>query len=422
MNIAIFFLCFCFVFIPFSVWSSGFRIPGQSVEALGLAIAHIAATPGPDASYYNPANMVKLKDSLQTDVSITLLNLPTINYSDNRSSLLDGFSDDKLFILPQFHLVSKKYKDFRFGFSLTYPFGLSKSWSEVFPQMTAEDFSLSVIETNPTFAYSISDRIAIGGGLRLVYGSGEIQTRVENPPALQLSPLSTITSDLDGSAWELGYNLALSVYATENLTFATTYRSEVSLDLDGDTLLNAWLGQNLISNYMGSASLGVALPAVLSIATAYSYKKYTLELAWDRTYWSSFGELDVQYGDFLSGTPFAIFEQPIAKNWDDSDALRLGLSIDWTEKWKSTFGLAFDETPVPQATLGFDLPDSDAILYSTGLFYRYRDTMKFGLAYMYHYTKSRMVKNDGNAGLPGIDGKFTDGGAHVVSMGLVLSY
>ncbi len=416
------YILFYVILIPSLSHGSGFRIPGQSVKAIGLAVAHIASTSGPDSSYYNPANMTTLDDAYQADISLTLLHLPSITYIDNRSSLFNGSSADKLFLLPQIHLTSKEHKGIRFGFSLTYPFGLSKSWSQVFPQMTAKEFSLSVIEANPTFSYSLSDVISLGGGLRLVYGAGDIQTRVENPPAAQLSPLSTVTSDLEGNAWELGYNLAISVYATKSITLAATYRSEVSLDLDGDALFEAWLGPNLISSYMGSGLLDIALPAVWSMAAAYSFKNCTLEIVWDRTFWSSFEELNLQFSDPLTGTPFEIFEEPIAKNWEDSDAFRLGLTIDWTETWQSTFGFAIDNTPVPKTTLGFDLPDADALLYSTGLFYHHTDTFQFGLAYMYHHTKSRSVYNEGNSPLPGIDGTFTDGGAHVVSLGMVYTF
>ncbi len=415
-------ILFTAVFFPFLALGSGFRIPGQSIEAIGLAGAHIASTPGPDSSYFNPANMSFLHDAYQTDLSLTLLHLPAIKYSDNRSSLLNGSSEKETFFLPQFHLASKDYQGFRFGFSLTYPFGLAKSWSQVFPQMTAQEFSLSVIESNPTFSYTISNMLRIGGGIRVVYGSGKVKNRVENPPAVQIAPLSTLTIDLDGNSWELGYNLALTVQASDSLTFATTYRSEVSLELDGDAFLQAWLGQNPISSYKGAGAVEISLPAVWSLATAYSFENFTVELVWDRTFWSSFKELDFQYADSLLGTPFEGFDQTITKNWKDSDALRLGLSIDWTAKWKSTFGFAIDNTPVPEATLGFDLPDSDAFIYSAGVFYRCNDEFNLGITYMYHHTKTRSVQNTGTAGLPGIDGTFTDGGAHVVSLGMVYKF
>ncbi len=410
-------LTFSVVFIPTLALSSGFRIPNQSVEAVGLAGAHIAYTPGPDASYYNPANMSFFQDVWQTEVSLTLLSLPSIEYTDNRSSGLDGSSEKELFLLPLLHVTSKDYGKFRFGFSLTYPYGLSKSWDQVFPQMTAEEFSLFVVEGNPTFSFAVSDMLSIGGGIRLIYGSGEVKSRVGNPPAVQLAPLTALSRDLDGDALEWGYNLALTARVTDRLIFSTTYRSEVELDLDGDALLQARLGESLVGVYSGAGMLDVPLPAVWSLAAAYSFDNMTVELVWDRTFWSSFKELDFRYDQSFLGTPFDGFDRPVAKNWEDADALRLGLSIDWNGQWKSTFGFAIDNTPVPDATLGFELPDADALLYSTGIYYQWHDRLNLGMSYMYHHTKSRSVRNDGFAGLPGVDGTFTDGGAHVVTVG-----
>ena len=99
------------------VHGAAFQIPNQSLSAVGLAGAHVAYTPGPDAAYYNPANMGYLDDSWQVEASLTLLYLPSIDYQDNRSPALDGESASELFYLPQLHLTSKGYNAFRFGFS-----------------------------------------------------------------------------------------------------------------------------------------------------------------------------------------------------------------------------------------------------------------------------------------------------------------
>jgi long-chain fatty acid transport protein len=164
------------------------------------------------------------------------------------------------------------------------------------------------------------------------------------------------------------------------------------------------------------------LPAVLSLAVASTFDRLTVELGWDRTFWSSFSTLDFTYGEDFLGTVFDGFDRPVTKNWQDSDAYRCGLSYAWNPRWTSTLGFTYDRTPVPTATLGFDLPDADALIYSAGFRYRSAAGLEFGLSYMYHYTKSRSVTNDGVAGLPGIDGTFTDGGAHALTLGLLTTF
>jgi long-chain fatty acid transport protein len=59
-------------------FSAGYQIPNQSTRAVGIAGATVAYSTGPDASYYNPANMSFLGDLWMLETSLTLLYLPSI--------------------------------------------------------------------------------------------------------------------------------------------------------------------------------------------------------------------------------------------------------------------------------------------------------------------------------------------------------
>ncbi len=407
---------------PLLASASGYRITNQSLGAIGLAGAHVAFTPGPDASYYNPANMSFLPDQWQVETSLTFLGLPAIEYTDRRSPLLDGASEEELFFQPLLHTVSPQYGHLRFGFSLTYPFGLAKRWDQAFPRATAEEFSLFVVEGNPTFAYEVSERLSFAGGIRLLFGQGEVDTAALNPPLSRLSPLTALTLSSDGTDTQLGYNLALTTRPLPEWTLAATYRSEVDLSLDGDSNLEARAGNSPVALYSGAGNLDIPLPAVLSLATAYTFGRLTVELGWDRTFWSSFEELDFNFERSLLGTLFDGFDRAITKDWSDADAYRIGLTCDWDKNWTTTLGFSYEQTPIPETTLGFELPDADALVTSLGIRYRYSTHTTIGLSYMYYHVKSRTVSNGGAAGLPGIDGTFSEGGAHALNVGLISSF
>jgi long-chain fatty acid transport protein len=402
----------CIVFLLIAgqqtVLGAGYQIPNQSTRAVGIAGATIAFGEGPDVSYYNPANMSFLDDVGMLETSLTLLNLPSVEYTDNRSPLLNGSSESEMFYLPIAHFTSTDYHNLRFGFSLTYPYGLAKRWEQPYPAATAEEFSLDIVEFNPTFSYKIADTFSVGGGVRFIYADGEVSNGA-----------SGLSRDQDGDDTQVGYNLAATYRPVKNWRLAATYRSEVNLTLEGDATLLASVDGMQAFAYTGSGDLDVTLPAVFSLATSYTIKMFTLEVAWNRTFWSAVENFDFQYDQSFLGTAFDGFDRPLAKNWDDSDALRFGLTWQILESLEATLGFAIDETPVGEKNLGFELPDSDSYMYCAGIQYDFTEHLGLGVSYMYHHTTTRSVSNDSVAGIPGIDGTFKEGGAHAVNVGAV---
>lgn len=402
---------------PSRVDASGFRITNQSLGAVGLGGAHIAFTPGPDASYSNPANMSALADQWHVETAVSMLHLPGITYTDARGALFSGTSTQEWFCLPLLHITSPAYDALRFGFSLTYPFGLAKQWEQAFPKAYAERFSLLTVEANPTFSYQFADWLSLGGGIRFVYGRGGIDNEI-GPP---LSPLVTLDRSSEGTDTGWGYNLAVTVRPNTQWSLATTYRSEVDLDLSGPSEFRAFSGGMPLASFTAESVVPITLPEVFSIAVAYTFERLTVEAGWERTYWSSFKQLDVTYNQPISFAPFAVFDEATKKSWQDSDAYRFGITYRLNELWTTTLGFSVEKTPVPTATLGFELPDADALVYSTGLRYRWSDAMEVGLSYMYHHTRSRTV-SEAEGNLANIEGRFTRGGAHVLTLGLITSF
>jgi long-chain fatty acid transport protein len=412
----------CALLSAHSAFCAGFQIPNQSLRAIGIAGANIAYTPGPDSAYYNPANMSFLEDRWAIETSLTTLWLPEINYKDNRDQSLDGTSDFELFFLPQIHLASKEYSDFRFGFALTYPYGLAKSWDQPYPAATARHFSLFVAEANPSLAYAVSDTFSLAAGIRFIYSEGEVENGVTNPPFAALNPLTKLDRDVSADDFAAGYNLAATFRPLPQWRLAATYRSQVDLELAGDASLIALAGTIPIASYQGGGQLPLTLPAVFSLASSYSFADLTVEIAWSRTFWSEIRELDFSYDQSFLGTAFDGFDRPVRKEWRDSDALRFGITYTLSERFTTTLGFAIDNTPIPEDTLGFELPDSDAYMYGLGFQYKKSDRLTMGISYMYYQTTSRTVSNLPVAGLPGIDGEFSDGGAHAVTVGVITSF
>ena len=259
---------------------------------------------------------------------------------------------------------------------------------------SAEEFTLKVIEINPTVSYKVSDQFALGFGLRGVYTDGEVSA-IQTPYYSQ---------ELTGDSIDFGYNLALSYKPIRDLTFAATYRSKVDLTVKGDAN-----GYYLTYPFNTNASVEIPLPASLALATAYTYEKTTVEFVFERTYWSSYKELDFDYGDSVTN---AVFGPVKPKNWKDANAYRIGVTHQCTDNLKMMLGFAIDKSPTPDSTLGFELPDSDAKLYSIGFEYKVNEKTSVGLAYLYDDKEERTVSNGT------VNGTFTDSSAHLLTASL----
>jgi len=435
------------LFTAGSAFATGYQIPVQSYNSVAKAGANVASASGADAAYYNPAGAAWVKDGWVMQANATYLHLTKAEYYDYRTGTqsqlgtlnFDGTSLTENFLLPTFFLLSPTWKDFRFGFSLTAPYGLSKRWEDGYASVYSHKFSLQVFEFNPTITYALSDKFSIAGGARMLYAKGTVINQAGAPypylgtigTPLQglVPPTATLSRGMDGSATEWGYNLAADFRPTKELNLAVTFRSRVDLNLTGEGIMQtnvSTLGTILPVSNRGSIS--IPAPAVLSFAISYDFGKTTAELGVARTYWSKLKSLDFKYATNPANPAtggnvlFANFIAPEPRDWHDTTAVKLGLEYEATKKLTLMAGVAYSESPAPDYTLSFELPDSDTWAFSVGGRYAFTDNLEVGLGVLYDTAMTRWV--GGRSGSPsqtnlsGMNGEITNEAALLVTLGL----
>lgn len=393
------------------VLASGYRLPENSVKSTALSAAYVANANGADSTYYNPANMVFTEDIHQVEGALTYINLAEIIYTDSRPTmapLLNSKSEEEQLFAPSLFFTSKDYSGVRYGFSMTVPGGLTKRWESPYAKLFAQEFTLKIIELNPTVAYKVSNQFAIGGGLRMIYSEGVIKSDGKTITTASGGLINKpARRDMEADTIEFGYNLAATYKPISALTIAATYRSNVDLNEEG----NAKLFLSGTKLYDGGASVEVPLPAVATLAVAYDFGNTVVELEYDRTMWSEYEYLDFNFKDNVPLALKASFDDPKPRKWEDTDAIRIGVTHQLNDQITLMAGVATDENPAPEENIGFELPDSDAMLYSGGILYNYSDKVTLGAAFLYDAKDDRTVKNDT------IDGEFTDSAAILVTVG-----
>jgi long-chain fatty acid transport protein len=384
----------------------------------------VAKTYGADTSYFNPANMVWLEDGNFIEGSLEVGILPSYTYNGKTKLPIDSSGamypnheegEDETAFIPSFHYVSPFVDNVRFGLSFVAPAGLAKRWHTYFGESYAQKFELKVFELNPTISFKVSDNFSVGGGIRILYSEGVVRSNQIHPEY----KVAILSRDMDADTDLLfGYNLALSYKFNDNFTFAATYRSKVDLKEEGDANL-FFIGSpaDMIApqRYIGPASVKLPLPADLNLALSYHKDKFGFEFVYEMLFWSEYEYLDFNYPTPLyPNYPvlYAAFDKPIPKRWDDSSAYRFGVTYDATDKLRLMAGFAIDDTPIPNETLMYELPDSDAKIYSIGFHYQFSKKLGGGIAYLYDDKEERSVNNSH------LEGEFSDGGAHLIAFGL----
>jgi len=389
------------LFAAGSAMASGWRIPEQSVDSMAKAGANVASSTRGDTAYYNPANMSWMADTWHLEADATYIYLSPIEYEDSRSPMFDGESEDEHFFIPTGFAVSPSYGGARFGMAITAPGGLAKRWKDPYQKAYAEEFSLTVIEVNPTVSYILGNMFSIAGGARMVYADATVRS--------DASGLGTpLSRDMDGNTVEWGWSVALACKPTAALNISATYRSNIDLDFEDTADLN------LMGNLMTlDTEVSVPLPAVLALSVAYDVvDNLNVEFTWDRTFWSEHETLDFNFSPTIPSNPF---EAPQAKEWDDTNTFRIGVTYEMNDVFTLMGGFGYDKTAAPTENLGFELPDSDGWIYSAGMQYKVNDSLDLGVAALYAYLEDRKVEvNPGGV----VYGEFTNDSALLITAGL----
>jgi len=389
--------------------AGGYKIPEQSLNSMALGASYIAHTVGADSAYYNPANMSFMEDGYFIDGGLTLAHLPSISYS--LMPPYSGESEEENILIPNLHFVSKAIDNWRWGVSVTAPAGLTKRWESPYQKMYAEEFTLKNVEINPVLSYKISDNFSVAGGLRLVYSEG-----VVNSDGGGIAP---IKREMEGDSFNYGYNLAVTYKPLVDVNMALTYRSNIDLEEEGDA--NLYFGN--VGKQYGS-SVTVPVPASLNFSISKTWQdKFTLELNYERTYWSTYESLDFNYDRAIQDSLVPIFDAPIARDWQDTDTFRIRATIEMDSKITAMFGFAIDETPVPLKTIGFELPDSDAKIFSMGFRYQQSKNLSWGMALLVDSKESQtLTKGVADNQILTNGGSFSGGGAVLSTIGISYRY
>jgi long-chain fatty acid transport protein len=380
--------------------AAGFALIEQSGSGMGNSFAGAAAV-AEDAStvYFNPAGMSYLEGSqaavaahvigLSSKFSGTATN-PAALGGGTASGGNGGDAGDTAFV-PNLYLVKPFGEQLRFGLGLNAPFGLTteydSNWVGRFQGIKSE---LTAVNVNPSVSYKVSDAFSIGVGVNYQRADAELTNAVVLGPGAS----GRTSLEADDAAW--GWNIGAIFQVTPATRIGVAYRSEIDYTLEGSVSTTTSTGV-VLPTAGGPSRADVTFPDSFSVSLAHAVSD-RLQLLADvtSTGWSSINQVRVV------NTTDGTLREVLSFDFDDTLRYSIGANYKRGDTWTLKAGLAFDETPVKNATTRtVRLPDNDRTWISLGAQRKVGRSGRLDLGYSHLFVQDTDINNTRSQQAPG---------------------
>lgn len=400
-------------FFSANVMAGGFLLFEQGVKGLGNSFAGGSAI-AEDAStiFYNPAGITRLSGT--QIVTGAHFIIPQAEF-DNKGSTVspalpvvggaplnggDGGDAGVAAIVPNFYFAQKITDKFHAGIGISVPFGLETKYNKNWVgRYHAVKSNVLTIDINPTVAYRINKWFSLGGGISAQYIDAELTNAVDYGTIGFIGGAGTLPQTLDGFVklkaddWGWRWNLGALIEPTENLRFGLSYRSNIDYTLEGDANFDIPAGAGPIATGAGlvdtDAKADITLPGHASLSAYWRlHPKFAImaDVFW--TNWSKLDDLPIELD---TGTDVVT-----TLDWEDTFRYAFGANYYVNENWTLRGGIAYDETPIPNAKKRTPrVPGADRIWTTIGLGYRFSDMISFDLAYAHLFVDDPKIRKNG---------------------------
>lgn len=381
--------------------ASGFSVPELSAAGLSTANAMVANPNEIGAFAYNAAAM-SFHDTSSVALGGLLINM---NLSvDNASGRHDSNAPEWV-AAPLFQAAVKVSDKWRVGLGATTPFGLETRWDQgTFPLLSGSrtltipsvgtisvptgneptTSLLQVLDITPTASYRVNDLVSVSAGLDYYWA--------------KQAELDSSLAELQGRGSGVGWNLGL-MFRKDAWSLGASYHSAATVGIDGTyTPLDTTLVVLGALTPGQTAKLDLNLPWRLQLGGRYAISpQFAVEVDWTRIGWSEFDSIEVK----TKNGGVVIFND--TNDWEDADAIRLGLTYDIRPTTQLRLGYSYDETGQTDAHFSARVPDSDRQLFSLGVAQRLGQGFTVEAGYMYVLTEDRNYSGDTRYGGLGTD-------------------
>ena len=375
-----------------TVAASGFQLLEQG-SGLGNAYAGSAAKAS-DAStiFWNPAGMTQLQ-AREVSGGLTAVK-PSFKFDNSASQVGvfnatgDGGDAGGWAVVPNGYLSWAVNRDLYVGLGIGAPFGLKTKYDKPWKGSAhSDEFDIKTININPSIAYRVNNMVSLGAGVSWQKIEADYFRQAAIVPGAS-GVRAHLSIDDDAWGWNIGALFTLSPATKVGVSYrsAIQYHTEGTskLSSNGTPAANATALALINSGRQSDVKANIKLPDtfVLSVTQKLSDQWEMLgDVSW--TGWSSIKNVDIIR---TSGPQTGRTAETLTALFEDTWRFALGANYRYTDTLKFMFGLAYDQTPVKNASTRLTaMPDNDRTWFTFGTQWKpaKEQTLEFGLAYLY---------------------------------------
>jgi long-chain fatty acid transport protein len=376
--------------------AGGFAVPEQGARALGLGGAYAAQSDDASAIFHNAAGLGFLKGrQLALGASLVHRSTDFVGAGPFPGDALREKSAHGLRVPPTFGYAQRLTPELVAGVGLHVPFDMRSRWANretsYSGRFLVKSAAIRSASLNPTLAYQLADRLAVGAGLdvRLTQLDFERNVPLINPFTQRAQDVAALRLD-GGRRVTLGFNVGVLAKPAEELALGASYRHGVRAELTGSaeleplatgsTQFDALVAQRFSAG-PAAAATSLALPSLLTVGAQYAWHDWLFSAQWDLQRWSALGALPLT----LDAPELS---RSLRLEFSNSQVYRIGLERRLSDTLTLRGGYFLDRTPVPVEALGPLFPEATRHNVAVGASWR-RGRMRIEAANGLGFSKRR---------------------------------
>lgn len=357
-----------------AVGSGAYTNQVVGTRALGMGNAFTAVADDASAVFFNPAGIGRL-DGARLSIGAAP-HFPESRYEDSegQASSMNSFVP----VVPNFYFTSPLGSGhLALGFGVVAPFGLETHWDKSGPfRYVTTDSRLSHIEFLPTAAWSVNDKLSVGGSVVYSRTSARLSSALNvtgmndsfEVPSTEADGGKTVEGD--GDAW--GYVVSSLLAITEKDTVGLTYRSRLKTKVEGTTRLSGLAGASASvfggADYSVDTNTELIFPDTLTLGFARRMGKITFALDAEYAGYGAVKETKLSFKGESDETRLSVLNDgnPVKRDWRNSWNMGTGVNAVLTPTLEVRGGYLYYPTVIPEENWDPSIPEAATHGFSLG--------------------------------------------------------